>query len=298
MYVMDVDLAPGKYVVAVSGGVDSVVLLNILASKKGFGLTVAHFDHGIRDDSSLDRKLVGELADNLKLPFVYEEGELGPGASEAIARKARYEFLESVRHAAGAEGLITGHHQDDLIETAIINILRGTGRKGLAPMLNSSRANRPLLHIPKRQIIEYAKSQGLAWIEDSTNLDTSYTRNYVRHKILSRFSNDQRQQLLQYIMVANELNQEIDTQLATYLRSGPSVNQIDRESFVMLPHIVAREVLAAWLRDQGLRDFDGKLLERLVIVAKTAPAGKYADVNSRLVMHISNDKLALMGRDR
>lgn len=295
---MDIDLAPGRYVVAVSGGVDSVALLNVLVAKEGLGLTVAHFDHGIRDDSSLDRKLVGSLADSLKLPFVYAEGKLGPGASEATARKARYEFLENVRHAAGAKVLITGHHQDDLLETAIINILRGTGRKGLAPMLSSSRANRPLLCVPKQQIVDYAKSRGLVWREDSTNADTSYLRNYVRHKILPRFSKDQRRQLLQYITHTNALNKEIDTQLTTYLSSRPSVNQINRESFIMLPHAVACEVLAAWLRDQGLRDFDSKLLEHLVIAAKIAPSGKYADVNNRLVMHISTDKLALIGRDR
>lgn len=295
---MDINLTPGKYIVAVSGGVDSVALINLLSSLKDLRLVVAHFDHGIRTDSSLDRKLVGDLAHSLKLPFVYEEGKLGPGASEAMARKARYEFLESVRHAAGAKALITGHHQDDLLETVVLNILRGTGRKGLAPMLSSSRANRPLLHVPKQQIIDYAKSQGLDWREDSTNADTSYLRNHVRHKILPRFSEDQRQQLLKYIMAANELNQEIDTQLNTYLSSRPSVNQIDRESFIMLPHLVAREALATWLRDQGLRDFDGKLLERLVVMAKTAPAGKYADINSQLVMHISNGRLALVGRDR
>lgn len=295
---IELEITPGRYVLAVSGGIDSVVLLNKLALQPGVELTVAHFDHGIRDDSPIDRKFVSELAGSLKLPFVYEEGKLGAGTSEAVARKARYDFLLSVQKVSGAKGLVTAHHQDDLLETVIINLLRGTGRKGLSPMLNSSLAHRPLLKVSKQQIVEYAKNQGLNWREDSTNQDTSYLRNYVRHKILTRFSDDQRRRLLTLIMNSDELNKEIDACLAECLRSQASAYQMDRDSFVMLPHSVAKEVLAAWLRDQGLRDFDSKLLEHLVIAAKIAPSGKYADVNNRLVMHIGTDKLALMGRDR
>ena len=125
-----IPLAPGTYIVAVSGGVDSIVLLDLLANQEKAKLIVAHFDHGIRNDSRDDRMFVQDLAVRYELPFVYDVGNLGQGASEAKAREARYTFLRGVRQAAGARSIITAHHEDDVLETAILNIMRGTGRKG------------------------------------------------------------------------------------------------------------------------------------------------------------------------
>ncbi|QQS18837.1 hypothetical protein IPL68_02130 [Candidatus Saccharibacteria bacterium] len=87
---------------------------------------MAHFDHGIRPDSVEDRKLVQKLAKQYGLPFVYDRAELGAGASEAVAREARYAFLSRVKEAVGADAIITAHHEDDVLETIIINWLRGT----------------------------------------------------------------------------------------------------------------------------------------------------------------------------
>src|SRR5690606_5271626 len=106
-----IKIRPGKYVVAVSGGVDSMVLLDLLRQKPKLELIVAHFDHGIRPDSAEDRKLVQRVAKHYDLPFVYAEGKLGPKASEALAREARYAFLRRVQAEQGAEAIITAHHQ-------------------------------------------------------------------------------------------------------------------------------------------------------------------------------------------
>src|SRR5665213_799396 len=135
---MNVDLVPGKYVVAVSGGVDSISLLHILQAQPGVRLIVAHFDHGIREDSVEDRRLVQNVAREYRLPFVYDAGNLGVDTSEAAARQARYRFLRRVQQASGARAIVTAHHQDDLLETAILNLLRGTGRKGLTALSNRS----------------------------------------------------------------------------------------------------------------------------------------------------------------
>src|SRR5579884_3654782 len=116
---MEIQLEPGAYVVAVSGGVDSVVLLDLLTKNHNLKLTVAHFDHGKRKDSASDRHFVQKLAEKHGLSFVYAEGRLGLGASEAAARKARYKFLQQVRESAEARAVVTAHHQDDLLETAI-----------------------------------------------------------------------------------------------------------------------------------------------------------------------------------
>lgn len=290
---MKVALDPGKYVVAVSGGVDSVVLLDMLRQLPDIKLVVAHFDHGIREDSSEDRRFVQRLAEKHKLPFVFAEGKLGVGANEDRARQARYEFLYQVQRAAGARAIVLAHHQDDAIETAIINLLRGTGRRGISSLRDRDGIARPLLHVTKRQLQAYALANKLEWHEDSTNQDIAYLRNYVRHKVLPRFTIEQRNRLVALVAAAAETNQQLDAQLVNYLHLQPTQGALNRKMFVHLPHTVAREVLASWLRHQGVRSFDAKTLERLVVAAKTAKPGTLSDVLQGYRIHIDRDSLAL-----
>ena len=293
--------------VAVSGGVDSVVLLHLLVQKgqraegrgqSKYNFVVAHFDHGIREDSKRDRGLVQELAKKYNLPFVYDQGNLGPKASEATARDARYAFLNKIKDSVGAEAIITAHHQDDVIETAIINLLRGTNRKGLTSLQSRSGLIRPFLGFSKNEIIAYAKAHKLKWREDSTNQDTKYLRNHVRHDILPKFSEAQKAQLLKHISELIQTNKKIDNALVAQFLVQPSVNELDRRWFIELPHAVAREVLASWLRQRGLTTVDKKKLEQLVIAAKTLTKGKRSDINARYYMLVEKDKLVLMERDR
>lgn len=298
-------LEPGKYVVAVSGGVDSVVLLNLLSELKNtshdgskYKYVVAHFDHGIRTDSNLDRILVGQLAKDYKLPFVFTEGHLGAGASEALARDARYEFLSGVQKASKAQAIITAHHQDDVLETAIINIIRGTGRKGITSLNDHRHLRRPMLHISKEQIRNYASEQGLVWREDSTNQDMGIMRNYIRGVILPKLGPKGRQELLNHIGHLKVVNKAIDNDLLVYLHVQPSLDTLDRASFTMLPHKVALEVMASWLRNHQVTTFNSKLLERLVIKCKTLPSGKQTDVDADHRLLVGNDTLALVCFER
>ena len=194
---MNIALTPGQYVVAVSGGVDSMVLLDLLRRRPDLKLTVAHFDHGIREESAEDRRLVESVARQHGLPFVYAEGHLGAGTSEAAAREARYEFLRRVKRAVKAKGIITAHHQDDLLETAMLNMMRGTGRRGLSPMGTIEDIHRPFLQVPKHKLIKHARDNQLVWYEDATNKDQNYRQNYVRHQLLPRLQPEHREQLLE-----------------------------------------------------------------------------------------------------
>jgi tRNA(Ile)-lysidine synthase len=285
----------GSYVVAVSGGVDSIVLLDILRQRPGLKLTVAHFDHGIRDNSAADRRFVTELAKRYSLPFAYDEGRLGAGASEAAARQARYAFLRRVQAGNGARAIVTAHHQDDLLETAVLNMLRGTGRKGLTALKSRPDLVRPLLDVPKTAVVDYARAKGLAWREDVTNADQAYLRNYVRHQILPRFNETDRANLLKILRTLTVTNQELDEVLTDML--GVS-DTIDRDWFNQLPHNVAREVLATWLRAHGINNFDRPTLERLVVAGKTAAAGKQFPVKGKFVMYVRADHLALADPER
>ena len=282
---------------AVSGGVDSMALLDMLWRPAGLELVVAHFDHGIRADSAADRRFVEKLAGNYALPFVYEEGRLGAGASEAKARAARYDFLRRVQKQEKAAAIITAHHQDDMLETAIINLLRGTGRKGLTALRSQPGLLRPLLNVPKSELIAYAKQKNLRWREDPTNQAVKYLRNYVRQRILPRFGEADRARLVNMLTELRATNRELDAALGELvgLKAGGTLS---RQWFNQLPHAVAREVMAAWLRAGGAGGFDRKALERLVVAAKTAAAGKVFPVQAGFQLRVQTADLALTVLER
>ena len=189
---MSILIHPGTYVVAVSGGVDSVVLLDYMAGHPEYKLIVAHFDHGIRDDSHEDEMFVRSLAEKYGLPFESKREELGKRASEELARCRRYAFLRLVAKKHGAL-IATAHHADDAVETIAINLIRGTGWRGLAVL--DSDIIRPLLDMGKQEILDYATSHNLQWHEDSTNASDTYLRNRIRRKTTD-LSADEKQQLL------------------------------------------------------------------------------------------------------
>jgi tRNA(Ile)-lysidine synthetase-like protein len=307
---MEINLEPGLYVIAVSGGVDSVALLHMLAEQSYRAVTsgldldervtiqpsnypttqliVAHYDHGIRPESASDRVFVQSLAKQYGLDFEFGEGALGSSASEASARQARYAFLNKVLKDRQADALITAHHQDDVIETAIINMIRGTGRKGLTALADSPAIRRPLLGVPKADILEYAQKNGLEWQEDQTNHDTKYLRNYIRLNLIPRLSDGDRKQLLLTIDKSRHTNTELDMVLDALLEP-----ELSRQYMRGLSHTETKEIMAAWLRQHEVRNFDKKTLERLVIGCKVASAGTKLDVISGVVMEIDNDRLRI-----
>jgi len=206
-------------IVAVSGGIDSVVLLDILR-RKTTSLIVAHVEHGIRDDTHEDEALVQRLAKEYGLSYVSTKLSLGAGASEDAARRARYEWLESVRSEHGAAAIATAHHQDDVLETIYLNLVRGTGWRGLCSLRSTSTRLRPLLGWNKQRIVEYAIEHSLEWREDSTNDDLRYLRNRIRHGVMPRLTIAQRQQLFELyekqVMLRDKLEAELRHVAATF----------------------------------------------------------------------------------
>lgn len=206
-----------KYVVAVSGGVDSVVLLDMLAKRAADELIVAHFDHGIRAESAADAKFVLSLAMKYGLKFETKREELGENASEELARNRRYAFLRGVAKKYDAQ-LVTAHHIDDAIETIAINLIRGTGWRGLAAM--GSDVIRPLMNMTKAEIINYAQTRGLEWHDDVTNLSDKYLRNRIRRQTMS-LSLDAKQQLMALWATQTELKNQIDIETKRLIGKGP-----------------------------------------------------------------------------
>ena len=295
---MRISVGAGTYVVAVSGGVDSMVLLDLLLERPGVKLIVAHYDHGIREDSHLDRQLVQKVAKKHGLPFVQETGKLGPHASEKRARTARYAFLGKVKRASGAKAVITAHHQDDVLETAIMNLLRGSGRRGLTALKSTDGLLRPLLEFNKQQLREYAEERALLWREDETNADIKHFRNYIRHLVLPKLSEGQRAQLIILLERLRDVNHKLDEQITGLLHVQPALHELDRPGFIGLPHDVAKEILHSWLTRQQVRDVTRKMIERLIVAMKTGKTGQFIDVDNKYKIHIKKHVLALVPRER
>jgi len=281
-----IHLPAGRYVVAVSGGVDSMSLLDMLSKQSGLELIVAHFNHGIRQNAADDEKLVARTAKKLGLKFEVGHGGLGARASEEKARKARYDFLEKVRVNNKAKFIVTAHHQDDLIETAVINVLRGTGRLGLSAIKHNELIKRPLINTPKKQILAYAKANKIKWLEDSTNKDTRFLRNYIRAEVAPKLGEREREKLLKNIERVAKNKQELEYLVATMSQNILSNGQVDRSKFTALPLALANELVSYWLRSLSVRQFDRKTIQRLVTAIKTAHPNTETDVNNNLKLVI------------
>ncbi len=231
-----------KYIVAVSGGVDSVVLLDMLKKSGEHELIVAHFDHGIRPESACDAEFVRALTDRYGLRCEVRREELGPKVSEEAARTRRYMFLREVAAKEGAT-IVTAHHRDDVIETIVINLTRGTGWRGLA-VLGDATIERPLLRKSKQEIYEYATKQGLEWVEDETNATDAYLRNRVRRNA-AQLDEKKRQRVLELWAAQRELARAIDDEV---LRLGTT----SRYFMTMIDQASALELLRGELAENSV----------------------------------------------
>lgn len=182
---------PARFVVAFSGGLDSTVLLHALAtSASTTPLLAVHIDHGLHAESGVWREHCRNVAAALGVAFasrrvaVAADDERGP---EAAARAARYAALrEFVGHG---ECLLSAHHENDQAETLLLNLLRGSGPAGLAGIGDKQSFARgmllrPLLGTPVRDIEEYAHRHALTWLDDPSNSDTRFDRNFLRSEVL------------------------------------------------------------------------------------------------------------------
>ncbi|MFD2890477.1 tRNA lysidine(34) synthetase TilS [Flavobacterium chuncheonense] len=184
-------LAKEKLLLAVSGGIDSVVLVH-LCKAMGLNIGIAHCNFQLRGtESDADADFVKQLAEELKIPFfaiafqTAEYAQQNKLSIQLAARKLRYDWFNEVLKSEGFDYIATAHHLDDQVETFIINFTRGTGLEGLTgiPMLNGN-IIRPLLHFSRSEIQEYAQQMSIQWREDSSNSSDKYYRNKIRHHVV------------------------------------------------------------------------------------------------------------------
>ncbi|MGB1079763.1 MAG: tRNA lysidine(34) synthetase TilS [Flavobacteriaceae bacterium] len=188
---LDVATSP-KILVAVSGGVDSIVLAHLLF-KCGYDFEVAHVNYKLRgSDSDLDEKLVSKLAASLQVPFHCDTRPIDPNESgiQEKARDLRYAWFKELVATHDFDAVLTAHHADDQLETLFMRLSRGSGVEGLGGIrAKNGFLIRPLLPFFKEEITAYAKANDLIWRDDVSNSSKKYLRNAIRHDVMPAFLN-------------------------------------------------------------------------------------------------------------
>lgn len=259
-------------IVAVSGGPDSVCLLDILRRLQGelsIELRVAHYDHGLRpEEDETETRFVRSLASSMDLSFTSEKGRLStePGGMsiEEKARDARYGFLENLSKRFHAQKIAVGHTLNDQAETVIMRLLRGSGPSGLAgiPPVRDKKIIRPLIDISREDILSYLGESDLSYVTDSSNLHTGFLRNRIRLDLLPRLLGYQPRlvehlgRLAQLLMDENRF---MDLQADEWLKHEvqPAPNS------VMLIHVAPFLELSRPLRNRIIRRVLLRVLKNL-----------------------------------
>jgi tRNA(Ile)-lysidine synthase len=238
---------------AVSGGADSVALM-VLACVANLNVTVWHVDHGLRENSPTEAALVAQLATQLGAQFESRTVTVEQGANtEARAREARYAVLPP--------GVMTGHTADDQAETILINLLRGSGTRGLAGMQPT--AQRPLLHIRRSETQALCDALGIAVFHDPSNNDERFQRNRIRHEILPLMESLAKRDLVPVLTRQADLLRDDDDFLNEL---AGTLNPTDALALASAPIALARRAIRSWLTNPLVPD--SATVERVLEVAR------------------------------
>jgi tRNA(Ile)-lysidine synthase len=307
---------PRALVVALSGGADSVALLDALvalAPRRGLRLVAAHLDHGLRPESGDDARFCEGLCRRLGVPFRIGHADVRARAErerrglEDAARRERYLFLHRVLGQEDADAIATAHTRDDQAETLILRLLRGSGRVGLGAMSARRRGIvRPLLTLSRQDVFAHLEARGLSWREDPSNADPRHVRNRVRHELLpyleTRFNPRIKEALARTAgILADEarlMQGHTRRVLARACRTDGDGVVLLRTILVEAPRAVARLTIRAALEAAGGRRGVGAgHIERLLTLAcDPASSGRSLALPGGRVAHVRFDEIRVAPR--
>ena len=274
-----------KLILAVSGGVDSMALL---AMYKQADIVVAHIDHGTRKSSAEDADFVRRKCQELGVKFYETKLGLGEGVSEELARKKRYDFLKIIQEKEGGY-LCTAHHLDDVVESIAINLIRGTGWRGLTPFYGDELV-RPFIisKMWKRDVLKFAGEQNICFRQDPTNYEADYLRNRVREK-MTELDETTRVSIIELFEKQNELRGKIEklvTELAKQTVVGKNFHK--KEIFLAADEKVALEVLREICLMHGYSLTRKQLGDFLAAIKTYAPHKKFNLPKNHFVTILKN----------
>ncbi|NOR51915.1 MAG: tRNA lysidine(34) synthetase TilS [Gammaproteobacteria bacterium] len=265
-----------QVVVALSGGVDSTVLLHLmqqLGQQHNLSLSAIHINHQLQAESDNWASRCAELCEQWHIPVRIEKvvvKKSGHGI-ESDAREARYRLFET--QLQQGDILLQGHHADDQAETVIMRLIRGSGVRGLAAIpaqrtLGKGRVVRPLLSLSRQQIVEYAEHHNLSWIEDPSNRDLTIERNLIRHEIMPRLEAQRsgvKRALVrsaeQFLESAELLDQLAEMDLAGILLEPL---QLDCKQLSKLERGRCRNLLRYWITRNGFLAPNSAVIDRII----------------------------------
>lgn len=308
-------------VVGVSGGADSVCLLDIL-SQSGYPLVVACLDHGLRPEAASEVVLVHQMADTMGADFVSQSVDtrrhaLQSGLSiEAAARHLRYQFLFNLAIRRNAQAVAVGHTADDQAETVLMHLLRGAGLAGLKGMEVRSWLPawsteiplvRPLLNAWHRDVLEYCAQHNLTPIQDATNQSTDYFRNRLRLEIipyLEQFQPNLRQHLvrlaeimaLDYQLLQDQAEAAWD---ALWMDQGQGYVAFNRADFITQPVAIQRHMIRKVMLKlrTGLQDIEFQMIERARVCLQAQSGHRTCDLGAGLQLRVEQDVAWVIVRD-
>jgi tRNA(Ile)-lysidine synthase len=255
------EAAGGAVLAAVSGGADSMALLELLTlsrEKLRLETTVAYVDHGLRPEAQSEAELVRARAASHGHPFLTRklssDGLAGSGlmSSEASLRRRRYEALAAMAAECGAKWIATAHVHEDQVETILFRLLRGAGRLGLSGIpVRRGQIIRPLLGIRRARLRRFLVDRQVAWAEDSTNTDPRYARNRLRHQVVpaieTAFGAGALDALPEMARRWRAEEDYLDEQTGRYLTFAAGPDFLDLVAFGQVPVGLRSRVLRRWL---------------------------------------------------
>jgi tRNA(Ile)-lysidine synthase len=296
-------LEPGNWLVAVSGGLDSVALLQLIAEigpQHGIVPIVGHVDHGIHPESSAVAELVRRHAQRLGLEYRSESLRLDPGSTETTARRGRYQALRSMARSVSARGILTAHHADDQVETVLMRALRGSGPAGLAGMVPARTVDvvRPVLQFSGSSLAGVVEELGLAYWDDPANENPAHLRNWIRRDLIPQLRHrlpDVDERLLDVAAQARDHRSAWD-QLLNSL-PGFDLNESHPASVAAFPWLsddspLSRQLLATFGRRIGARLSQGAVRRALALVQAGA-SGRRAEMGHGWEAEFSFGRLVL-----
>jgi tRNA(Ile)-lysidine synthase len=277
-------LKPYKTVIlAYSGGVDSQVLLYLLSKVPHIKVVALHVNHNISDQSNCWEEFCKKNAYWLSIDYKSKSVNLdGPGNLENKARKERYTFFteEYKQYDPKTTVLLTAHHMNDQAENFLLRLMRGSGLEGLSSIKPHSvqygmNIVRPLLNFKKTQLIEYAKDNNLDWVEDPSNKDDSYDRNYIRNKVIPLFEDKWPHAVSSIgksVSNLNENNQFVTTFFQDKVNNCVSGEGLNTQILKSFSHFEKKQIVREWLKKEIGMSPDGNLVESVIQQCVNAPA--------------------------
>lgn len=288
-------------VVSVSGGVDSMVLLHILTKNK-YNTIVVHFNHQTRKENDSEEQLVRETAKNYNLKFHVFKVLKSSGNFHEQARNFRIKKLEEIARKYNTSFILTAHHLDDLAETVLMKITRGSNLYGFSGIheyvkINNFTFIRPLLDYSKKEIVSFAAKEKVNYLDDSSNFELHYTRNRIRHTILPILKQENPQVLNKFKDFQNSLTETYNFIRKYTAKFIDSNNIINTSALINEDLLIKREVLVMLLEKHQITFNKQTLDDLLKLIESDRPnltynlSNNYHFVKSYDTVYLTNKNL-------